>query len=494
MPVRTDANSTTTPTPAGWSVATDGSLIRPLAGSEALHGQNMLGKRYGDVAMGFSFSADVDDLPNAFVNALVRLRYVAPIVAADIQWRDEFPNLLCWVYTPAKDQDAVLKWARRTLSVRESEVSDEDFIAEISQADLPYESHGEHKQYFGCYLVLRPDGKHSFFTQGAHAILDARSNLHVLRHVFQAVVGSDPEGRAENISWGTEVSNLTLDMIHILGEERFAEAQRAGFEIPGSVSRNTCSIGLIPQRLQVANPTYLYRAHRTIDAKTMARLLAKLKATGFSMSVLCDAANLLATAGWNNPLPQDAVHNQDLTHVGLDRYFPPGYAAHRHIGSCSTLLPFISPLRELDTFDAPRRQQLLAAMAMRRKLYDTWLTSPALPFAQFLNKGFICIDANPYVPFLTNIGIVDNFVPPVIGGSGGGGGGGADSGRLPRIDVHELVFGHRLGSTGRVNTHAWTYRGALRVQVQAADLYDADYVEAFLDEFIGWIMVILEDD
>ncbi|KAH9846557.1 hypothetical protein C2E23DRAFT_852206 [Lenzites betulinus] len=470
---------------AGWSVANDGSCIRPLAGSEALHGQNTLGNRYGDVAMGFSFSADVGNVQNAFVNALVRLRYLAPIVAADIQWRDEHPNLLCWVYTPVKDQDAALEWARRTLVVRESTVSDEDFISEIKLANLPYEAYGGLKQYFGCYLVLRPDGNHSFFTQGAHAILDARANLHILRHILQGAVGSSPAGKSEDVSWGTEVSNLTLDMVHILGEERFAEAKRIGFEIPGSMAENTCSIGLLPQRQEVADPTYLYRAQRTIDTETTSRLLSKVKATGYSMSMLCDAANLLATAVWNNPLPQDAVHNQDLTLIGLDRYFPPGYPADKHFASCSTLLPFISHLDELGLPNKTRREQVLAAMAMRRKLYNAWLAMPALPFTHFINQGFIGLDANPYVPFLTNIGVVDNFVPPTIGG--------ADTG-LPRIDVHGLTFGHRLLTTGRINTHAWTFNGALRVQIQAADLYDADYVEAFMDAFVGWIMVILEGD
>jgi hypothetical protein len=53
--------------------------------------------------------------------------------------------------------------------------------------------------------------------------------------------------------------------------------------------------------------------HAYVDRKTMAAVIARLRTIGFSMGILCDAANLLATAEQNRPFPRDAVFTHDLS-------------------------------------------------------------------------------------------------------------------------------------------------------------------------------------
>jgi hypothetical protein len=169
--------------------------------------------------------------------------YFAPIIAADIVTRPAPPYCYDWNYTPIQDYSEAHKWAERTLTIHENAPEDEDCIQMLQKIRLPYEPVGFTKQYFGCHLFLRQNGRHSFFTHGIHSILDGRPNLVLLHRIFHIFAGSSAELSAAHPTKGTDVANLPPNVVHVLGEERFEEARRMGIELPKEVKDNkVCSI------------------------------------------------------------------------------------------------------------------------------------------------------------------------------------------------------------------------------------------------------------
>jgi spore maturation protein SpmB len=77
------------------------------------------------------------------------------------------------------------------------------------------------------------------------------------------------------------------------------------------------SIGLRPQRDFVTDIGRTVFVHASVDSTTLTAVLVRLRTLGFSIGVLCDAANTLATAAQNRPLPRDAVFLHDRTMYAL---------------------------------------------------------------------------------------------------------------------------------------------------------------------------------
>ena len=73
------------------------------------------------------------------------------------------------------------------------------------------------------------------------------------------------------------------------------------------------SIGLTPQRETVHMPGRSVRVHRKVESETFRDILRALKPTGYSISLLCEAANILATMSFNESISDDDVFVHDLS-------------------------------------------------------------------------------------------------------------------------------------------------------------------------------------
>ena len=73
------------------------------------------------------------------------------------------------------------------------------------------------------------------------------------------------------------------------------------------------SIGIVAQREAAQDPGATVRVHRTVSGDTLTRILSILKGLGLSVSILCDAANALATFAFSPSLPEDGILTHDLT-------------------------------------------------------------------------------------------------------------------------------------------------------------------------------------
>jgi hypothetical protein len=144
------------------------------------------------------------------------------------------------VYTLVKSHSEVREWAQGTLNVHANPPTDEEFISELNHKRLPYEPVPSMKQHFGCHLLLRPGGTHSFFTHGTHGILDARPNLRVLSMLFEAAAG----GQVEPPALGTDVRNLPVDLINLLGKDKFEKAKSYGWDVPRELKTTKVSTPL----------------------------------------------------------------------------------------------------------------------------------------------------------------------------------------------------------------------------------------------------------
>ncbi|EKM50904.1 uncharacterized protein PHACADRAFT_262788 [Phanerochaete carnosa HHB-10118-sp] len=476
--------STTTPrVPAGWTAENEALYIRPAVGSEsdmawaarALDGE-------WDCCLGFALTTNIPDLPSAVTEGLARLRFFTPLIAADIQPRAEFPDKLFWVYRPMKSKEDALAWAKATLTVHETTATDQQMINTILDIKLPYHVQDGHDQIFGCHLVLRPNGEHALFMHGTHALLDARPCLNAFRRLFQVIVHRDKEPSLDELVYGVEVSSLPVDLVHNVGLDRLEAAKASGVRLPEQLDKTRGSIGFAPQREKATVHARRERVGASIDAEKTARLLAALKAEGFTASLLCDAALALATIKYNAHLGDDLQYIHEVTVISLQRYFPADYPTKQHFASSILYVPLGVSTRSINR-EKPLRDQLIETMSILRKEYNTYLEQPSLPFINIVGginpyQGKV----DPHRPVFTNIGVIESFVPPIWGGKDG----------EPHLELLELKFGHRITVTPSPVLHAWTFRNVHHWQNQSMDIYDPESLQAFLDEVIATMLTIAE--
>lgn len=165
--------------------------------------------------------------------------HFAPLVAADIKELPEFDGALSWDYHTPKDAAEAEQWAENTLIVHDPAPEDEDFLVSIAKTRLPYEPLPDRKQYFGCHLLLRPNGRHSFYTHATHTIYDAQPNLYSLRKVFFTAADILAGTPVADPTWGTELAQLPLDLVTALGGLSLAPGQDHGLDLPAELSPDT---------------------------------------------------------------------------------------------------------------------------------------------------------------------------------------------------------------------------------------------------------------
>ncbi|EKM52849.1 uncharacterized protein PHACADRAFT_186898 [Phanerochaete carnosa HHB-10118-sp] len=474
-----------TPTPrvpAGWTATNEALYVRPMVGSEsdmawvarALDGE-------WDCCLGFTLATNIADLPGAVTEALVRLRFFTPLIAADVQPRPEFPDKLFWVYKPMKSKEDALAWAKATLTVHETTATDQQIINTITGTRLPYHVL-EHDQIFGCHLVLRPSGENALFMHGTHALLDARPCLNAFRRLFQAIVHRDEEPSLDELTYGAEVSSLPVDIVQHVGPDLLEAAKTSGFQLSEQLDKSRGSIGVAPQREKATVHARCERVGAGIDAETTACLLAALKKEGFTATLLCDAAIALATIKYNAHLGVDLQYIHEITVISLQRYFPVDYPTEQHFASSLICVPLAVSTCSINR-ERPLRDQLIETMSILRKEYDAYLEQPTLPFINIV-AGIMPYPGkvDSHRPVFTNIGAVDSFVPPMWGGKGG----------EPHLELREMKLGLRITASPSPVLHAWTFRNVFQWQIQSMDIYDAEFLQAFLDEVIATMLAILE--
>lgn len=90
-------------------------------------------------------------------------------------------------------------------------------------------------------------------------------------------------------------------------------------------------------------------------------------------------------------------------------------------------------LRDLPK-DATPRAQLLALMRTLRAQYDRWLANPLLPLADVLQHPPFPVHRSPYAPFVSNLAVIDRYVPPALPAGAA----------APSINIVDYRFGHRI--------------------------------------------------
>lgn len=128
-----------------------------------------------------------------------------------------------------------------------------------------------------------------------------------------------------------------------------------------------------------------------------------------------------------------------VSRIDLGRFLRPEYKEGRYIASCLTFGLLVVPRRYI-TQDAPPHVQLVQVMKLLKEQYDAWLTNPNLPTANLRSHPPFSTVVNPHGLFVSNIGVMDNYLgttwPP---GS-----------TTPRLEVQEVMLGHRLAEVQRM--------------------------------------------
>ncbi|KZV85694.1 hypothetical protein EXIGLDRAFT_653817 [Exidia glandulosa HHB12029] len=478
-PKRTDTLKTRNfpmPEPT-WTASPGGTYTRPLLGSEALSdGLSLRADGGGEGCMGISFSSTITPtaLCDRVRDALLRLRYHSPLIAARLVSADS-SQIRWWSYSVASDLSKANEWCLRALKVHHDGPSVEDFVATMSRARLPYRE-GTDELFFACHLLLRESGPHSLFFHGTHAIMDAAPTLDAFAQMLSWI--SDPPDGSE-LSWGHEWVNLPEGPITATG----GEGEGQDVEIPKLVRRMEAiasnpkpSESLKPQRREIQDQGASVRVQHCIDAARSSRLIRNVRLSGLSITVLFEAAQAL-TVFERNHIPsedEDTAHvTHDFSAISLKKRL---VSPQDHFVSAMVLVPIVLHYRDVKLLEG--KERLVRAMEIMKEQYDGWKSSAHLPSVAL--RWAPPSAPNPYAGFFTNIGDIDAIMPKAW----------PDAERR-LIEVSDFVIGHRNSYNTRPLTHLWTFDGKIHLQVQASDMWDAEYLSLFALDVIEHAMLLI---
>ncbi|PIL29515.1 hypothetical protein GSI_08323 [Ganoderma sinense ZZ0214-1] len=469
----------------------------------------------GQLAIGVEFTTAMHerDVEARLKEAVVRLRFECPLVAATIEHglHHHHPEFGSWVYAPLPNVDAARDWANDTVCYLPSPPIDpESFVkSTIETNSIPYVLADGSEQYLRVYLT-RPNGTlNTYFLclHAAHSIIDGRPGLNALSLLLEWMTASDLPG-VDELAWGTEHRNLPPGPINATGGPR-EDWGTKGAEL---VERFLANAADQDNSHGVACNT----PHPAVPGKTTHRVLVKftleesakiaraLKTLGFTFSELVDAACILA-AFEQNPVPPDEVEtafmNSEIV-VSLTDRLPPPTDPRKHLVSC---LAFMLSRTDYPLLGSqPRgRARLLAAMRAVKAQYDWLLANPCLPHlsaelapriaptkAELAGTGKGAgAGAGTHGLTVTNIGRVENYVAPVWPGCSGSGSGRSGSGKAV-IRVDEMHLAVRWCNP---TVHAWSMHGRLSVLLQASDVWDRDVLEDFMSIIVEQISFVVAE-
>lgn len=150
------------------------------------------------------------------------------MLASGISTPTELAGEPCWTYKPLASYEEAYRWARATLHVHDPAPSNDDFLTQVNQTLLPYEPLPGHKQYIACHLLLRPDGTHTVYLHGSHAVLEGQTVMWSFRRMLESLPRLNAPS-ADAYVWGAEVANLPVDVLHAV---RVAPGDTKEFDVP----------------------------------------------------------------------------------------------------------------------------------------------------------------------------------------------------------------------------------------------------------------------
>ncbi|CUA73593.1 hypothetical protein RSOLAG22IIIB_10901 [Rhizoctonia solani] len=451
-----------------------------VAGERTLDQVHQLTDGHDQFAFGATFQTNLSSsaIEKRLLDALVRLRYHSPIVAARPQAGIHDHELRSWVYAPLPDSKAAASWARKSLIIKTGtkELSTEDYLKEIVGQSLPPD------EIFRLYLIgPYQDGRFTLMTYKSHALAEGQAAIDLLATLFDWTINPVVE---TGLIWGQEWKNLLPGTVVAIGGEKQGWDEQS----PAILAENALNFAfekpahaLRPQRGSITKLGDIVRIHRQLEETTTLRLLKAAKSEGISITQLFEAANAIATYTIET-LPTEEL---EASHI---RYFPsivstrhllqPPYNRREMVANLNTAFAQILPGKL--HFDKPTlRERVLAVARAIKENYRAFMSNPHHPLILAAEtklyplRGPLGVDINECTGEIIGLGVLDHKLPLSWRSLDG-----QDTIRV--CDVH---LGLRQCNK-RPMVHVWTLEGKLRLQVQASDVWDEAYLGRFLDEVI----------
>ncbi|KAG0695030.1 hypothetical protein DFH29DRAFT_814617 [Suillus ampliporus] len=356
----------------------------------------------------------------------------------------------------------------------------------MNQVRLPYTNRDGvlNKQHFGCHLLLRASGVHSIFFHTAHCLADGFATYNAFYRIFD-FISNDAHPSINSLGWGQEWRNLPVGPITATGGLK--EGWESGVEALHAAARQAMehqkhSKGLTAQRNQVLTRGKSVRIHRILDSKTFKEILDALALTGFTVTHLMEAAQVLVVlkAHHCELLREDKANViLDFTMIAYQRFLVPPYNERSYYVSSLCMVPMVVYASDVPWEESPKAQ-LLAVMAKIKEQYLIWLSNKHLPH---IGSGQHFQD-NPHALAITNLKKVEDNLPlnwPL----------GSDN---PTVQISDMRSGLRLTDFYRPMTHIWSLRSELHIHLAVCDVYDKSYMKEFVDNMIAITLSIIDRD
>jgi hypothetical protein len=375
----------------------------------------------------------------------------------------------------------------------ENVVADQHFFVHLLLGSSPSNNHDS---------SLPGPTLHGLFIHSTHALMDSQVAIDLIRLLLEGISGGEQFNSipVSELPWGEETKNLDVGPTAAVG------GVKEGWEVEGvklmetqarALGNQQPSHSLKPQRTEITEPGKPVRAHRILDEELSSRLIQATKKAGFTITQLWDAVQIIATFEYN-PERLGDPQKQHITLfpviVALRHMIQPPERRRTAVGLLDVGFHLTVPLSLLDqhtgTDISTSRDKLLAVMQSIKSQYVSFLSNPHLPVLETAEVALYPLKeltppVNPYWGEITNFGVIERILPVVWDGKGVVEGEKLGEGKMIEraVKVEELFLGLRQMSM-RTMTHVWTIHSKIHLQVQAADIWDQEYLEGFLDKMI----------
>ncbi|QRV89025.1 hypothetical protein RhiJN_17043 [Ceratobasidium sp. AG-Ba] len=472
--------------------------IRPMIGSEHILDQvHELQHGHDQFAFGVTFSGQLrgSELESRLFRALIRLRYTSPLLSAAPTRGIHDPEFRSWVYTPVNNIQEAEAWARSILRLNDTvaQSNPEIELCKIVERRL------DDKKVFEVHLTgPYVDGEYTLFVYSSHAFVEGQAMIALIRQLLEWMAAKDLKVEDELQPEDIQVQNLDPGAVLQYGglPKTWKEVSPAFFKkLAEPLTGKKPSHSLRPQRTEITKIGKIIRAHRSLDQQTTSRLLQGVKSHGLTVTQVLEAAHAVA-AYTLEPLPPTEMANSHITVwptlVSTRHFRVPPYNRPDLFGNLNSGFALHFP-PELVNFppETDLKTRVLTLARSSQAQYREFLsfpyhmfTFPAEAEATPL-RGPLGDDPNKYSGEITGLGVLDSKIGLEWQEEGE---------TKPAIVVRDAHLGLRQCNK-RTMVHFWTIRGSFRLQVQASDIWDAEYLERFLDEIIkGALSVCVPDE
>ncbi|KAG8707801.1 hypothetical protein FRC09_001606 [Ceratobasidium sp. 395] len=474
------------------------SYTRRMIGSESILDQiHQLQNGHNQFAFGVTFSGLLTQskLQSRLVSALVRLRYTAPNLSAIPTQNIHDPELRSWVYIPIQGIQQAEEWARSILRVNANATQLNPETALCNLVERPLGDGGS----FEVHLVgPYADGEHTLFIYTSHALLEGQAMVALFRQLFDWMMERDLKVEENLQQEETQVQNLHPGAVLSFGglPERWEEDSPAFLkQLDPSAGFGKPSHSLKPQRTEITRLGKTVRIHRSLNEQATSRLLRAIKANKVTVTQVLEAALAVATYTLEPPSPSEMAGSYLSIYPALmsTRHLRvPPYDRPDAFGNLNCGFTLVFPI-ELVNFppEIDLRTRILTLARHSQAQYRAFSSSPLIPFVYPAEaeanpmRGPLGDDPNKYAGAITGLGVLDGKLGMQWYDH--------QDGETPVIEVTDVHLGLRQ-CIKRIMVHSWTIKGQLRIQVQASDIWDAGYLERFLDEIVKGALSVYTSD